>query len=156
MMLRGEFTRGDGLVIPNNITEFGAQLILQLAFQKSSTDLWMGLADVTPQNQLTVEQCGEPVLGTGGYKRQQLAPTPVDWPVAGSVNGEAYVESMALEFPVTDVAYSKQIRRMFLTASLDSLTAQVFAVSGALAEPVIIGPTTPEAQRTFKYRIYLR
>src|SRR3546814_18255946 len=42
-MIRGEFIRGDGLVLPNNITSYGAELLLAAALQGVATTLHMCL-----------------------------------------------------------------------------------------------------------------
>lgn len=155
-MIRGEFIRADGKVIPNSLTEFGAQLILQLAFQNSATDLWLGLCNTVPSGGLQIETASEPTIGVGGYRRIQLAPTIVEWPIVGFINSEAYVESMFVTFSATGDGFDKPIRRLMLVASPDAATGNVFSVSSALPSLLTILPTTPEVERTFKYRLYLR
>lgn len=155
-MIRGEFIRADGKVIPNSLTEFGAQLILQLAFQNSTTDLWLGLCNTVPSSGLQIESTSEPTIGVGGYQRIQLAPTIVEWPTVGFLNGEAYVESMPVTFTATGSGFDKPIRRLMLVASHDSLTGNVFSISSALPSLLTVLPTTPAIERTFKYKLYLR
>src|SRR3546814_12798010 len=48
-MIRGEFIRGDGLVLPNNITSYGAELLLAAALQGVATTLHMCLGKCNPK-----------------------------------------------------------------------------------------------------------
>src|SRR3546814_20115663 len=44
-MIRGEFIRGDGLVLPKNITSYGAELLLPAALPGSETTIHMILGN---------------------------------------------------------------------------------------------------------------
>lgn len=155
-MLRGEFIRADGLVIPNNITVFGAQTILYAAMRNTVPTFWVGLVDAVPTQDLQIEDCQEPVIGTHGYGRIQILRSTPGWPGSGTVNAEPYVESDWLIWTATGGAFSLAIRRLMLVTSDVAVTGDVFALSAPLPEAILIDAATPEADRKFKYRIYLR
>lgn len=156
-MLRGEFVRGDGLVIPNNITTYGTEMILRWAFQAAPYDLHMGLANCSPALDLAIENLGEPTSGVNGYARQALAQDAVDWLTYGTLNGESYLESKEVIFEAVGGNFDAAINRMALIDSAAALTGTlVVALSNPLPTSLTITPTTPTVQRTFKYRIYAR
>lgn len=156
-MLRGEFIRGDGLVIPNNITTVGAKELLQRAIQGVvAFDMFVALVAGVFTPELQVDDLEEPVIGTGGYARIDLLQSPTDWPTVGQVNGEWYIESKPLVWAAVAVPFSAAITRMAIVDSESDLTGDVFALSGALPGDLTITPETEESDRTFRYRIYLR
>src|SRR3546814_13482258 len=59
-MIRGEFIRGDGLVLPNNITSYGAELLLAAALQGVATTLHMCLGKCNPKVDLDLNELNEP------------------------------------------------------------------------------------------------
>lgn len=155
--MRGEFIRGDGLVIPNNITTYGTEMILRWAFQDAAYALHMGLANCSPALDLAIESLNEPTIAVNGYARQALAKDNVDWLTYGTLNGESYLESKEVVFAATGGDFDKAIVRMALINSEAALTGTlVVALSNPLPAPIIITPTTPAPERTFKYRIYAR
>lgn len=156
-MLRGEFIRGDGLVIPNNIMTYGIEQILRWALQGDSPQLHMALADCNPTPGLLIQSLGEPTIGTNGYARQPLAQNNTDWPTTGTLNGEFYIESKAVVFTASGGNFSVPVTRTALVNSLAATTGQlVVALSNPFPASLLITPTTPEVERTFKYRIYGR
>lgn len=154
-MLRGEFRTPSGLVIPNNITKFGAETILAAALRNTVPTFWVGLVDGVPDPALLIQNLQEPSF-TNGYGRIQIARSNVGWPGAGDVNGEPYLESGWLTFAASGGNFSKSIRRMMIVATQSGTTGNVIALSAALPALRLITPTTPLADRQFKYRIYLR
>jgi len=158
-MLRGEFIRADGLVIPNNITQFGAKTILGAAYAAEAPRFFVGLVEAAPSSTLQIENCAEPTIGVGGYARQEIPRTAVGWPVQGDVNGEPYIESRWLTWEAS-ADYSRSIRRLMLLAgdsdTLTDITGPVMALSAALPAPLIVKPATILQERRFKYRVYLR
>lgn len=151
--MRGEFIRGDGLVVPNNVTLLGATRFLQAAFQAQHYGIWMGLCSGVYDPNLTLPDIGEPDF-VNGYNRINYYADSGNWPTIGTVNNETFVESLASTFVATGAGFDKPISRMFLTDSSGS--TNVLALSGALPAPMTILPSTPVEQRTFKYRFYLR
>lgn len=156
-MLRGEFIRGDGLVLPNNITTYGAELILRAALQGVATTLHMALGKCNPRPDLALEDLNEPTISTNGYARQTISQDDVDWLTKGELNGEVYLETRAFLFEPTGDGFDKEITRPVIVnhATLTEGTL-VVAVGSALPAAVILTPETPEEERTFKYRIYAR
>lgn len=144
-MLRGQFIRGDGAIIPNNITKAGALLLLKGCFQDVTRGFILHLADAAYTPDLAVADLGVP-SNLGGYAGKE-----VTFPTSGFVNNEAYVESAAAVWAPT-VAYSKTISRLALLAEPGTI---VFGVSQAFA-PIVLTPDTAIELRTFRYRVYLR
>jgi hypothetical protein len=68
-MFRGEFHRADGLVIPNNVTIFGAQSILTGFARNTVPTFFVGLCNAVYQPDLTLAQLEEPTIATNGYAR---------------------------------------------------------------------------------------
>ncbi len=154
-MLRGEFHCANGLVIPNNITKFGAATILAAAMRNTVPAFWVGLVDGVPDPDLQLEDLTEPTF-TNGYARIAITRDGTGWPTTGEVNGEPYIESGWLTWAATGGNFSEQIRRMVIVPDDTDTTGNVFALSAALPALLTITPTTLEADRRFKYRIYLR
>lgn len=155
MKLRGEFIRANGLVTPNNVTKVGAQKILDLCFREGSNEFWVGLCTGAFDPGLQVEDLVEPTF-TNGYARKQLQNDLDDWPTSGEINGERYVESKDLVWVAAPAAFSAAVTRMFICFDDVATVGDVFALSAALPDEFIIGPTTLVADRTFRYRLYLR
>jgi hypothetical protein len=155
-MLRGEFIGGNGLVLPNNITKFGAESLLSMALRDSGLTLWVGLVDAVADAELQIEDVEEPTLGVGGYARLPIDRSELGWPVAGLVNDEPFLESRMLTWAASGVDFDKPIRRMMIVTSSTALTGAVFALSTPLPAARTITTITAESLRQFKYRIYLR
>lgn len=155
-MIRGEFIRGDGLVIPNNVTTYGVKSIFQWALRNENYGLEMALANCNPNPLLDLADLNEPTLGVNGYARQPIART-ADWPVFGELNGENYYETVVKVFTATGAGFDKPITRMALVNSSAAVNGLlVVALSAPLPAPLTILPTTPVEERSFKYRIYGR
>ena len=156
-MLRGEFVRGDGLVIPNNITTYGAGQILSAAFRSDALTLHIGLANCNPHPLLNLNQLNEPTIGVNGYARQTIGQDSTDWPTIGSLSGETYFETRAFIFEPTGAGFDKPITRpVIVNHATATVGLLVVAVGSALPEEVTLLPATDVALRTFKYRIFAR
>lgn len=155
-MLRGEFRRADGLVIPNNVTTAGTLAILNLAFRGTNDTLWIGLCEAVYEPDLLIQDVDEPTLATNGYVRKELQANLTDWPTAGELNGETYIESKDLIWVASGGAFDHAISRMFASFEESALVGDVFALSAALPESITIDEDTPPENRTFRYRLYLR
>jgi len=156
-MLRGQFIRGDGLIVPNNVTLYGAKKILTLAMTQVETSFFMALVDAQPDSGLQIEDLEEPTIGENGYARQSVERTSlVGWPTVGDLNGEAFIESKAFSFAAAGGAFDKEVRRIAFVESANALEGDVIALSAAFPSKILIDPDTPVEQRTFKYRLYLR
>lgn len=156
MSFHGQFQFKNGLVIPNNITTFGIQSILNMAFLDTNLDLWVGLCSAIYDPALQIENITEPTIGVNGYARQQITRDATGWPGAGTTNLQPYIESADLVWLPVGGAFDQAISRMFLCASENAVTGDVFAISGTLNEEVTWDPDTLEEDRTLKYRIYSR
>jgi len=155
-MLYGQFTFKNGLIVPNNITTFGIQTILDMAFLDTDSDLWVGLCSAIYAPDLQIENLTEPTIGTNGYARQQITRDAAGWPGSGLTNLQPYVESDDLIWVPDGGAFDAAISRMFICLSETDTTGDVFAISGTLNEEVTWDTDTLEADRTLKYRIYSR
>lgn len=157
-MLRGEFIRGDGLVIPNNVTFVGAQTVLELALRDTNTDIFVGLCDGVYTPDLICQDLTEPTIGVNGYARIQLNRDGTDWPVSDSLNAQPYLESKDLVWAAVGGAFDQAITRMFIAFTATNVGANdpVFAISAALPSALTIDAATDLSDRTFKYRLYAR
>src|SRR3546814_18319486 len=77
-MIRGEFIRGDGLVLHNNITSYGAEILLAAALQGVATTLHMCLGTCIHKVVLDLNELKQPNIGTGTYARQSWRPDASD------------------------------------------------------------------------------
>lgn len=160
-MFRGEFTRGDGVRIPNNLTVFGIESLLHMALRgvdgtlvAAGGNFFVGLCGGVPDASLTPVSLAEPSLGVGGYQRVAVTRNTVGWPTSGNVNGEPFLTTGWLEWAASGVPFDQPIQRLFICASGLATLAPVIALSAPLPAPYVIGPSTPEAQRRFKYTLY--
>lgn len=152
-MLHGEFRRGDGLTIPNNITDEGARRLLDAACVNISVEFWVGLVSAVPTRELEISDVIEP-SAANGYARQQISRSEAGWPIRSTFNGEPYVESANLVWEPVGGSFDQPIRRLMLCTALTG--GEVLALSTPLPAELTIGLATPVQDRTFKYRIYLR
>jgi hypothetical protein len=157
-MLRGEFRFNNGLVLPNNVTEAGSAAILAAALRNTPITFWVGLCSAVYAPDLRIEDLVEPTLLTNGYARLAVArdSTADGWPGGGLVNGENYLESKALTWSAVDEPFDESVTRMFICQTQDGLAGDVLALSAALPDDLLIGVDTPEVDRTFRYRLYMR
>ena len=155
-MFRGEFRCANGLVIPNNVTIFGAQSILAGFARNDVPTFFVGLCNAVYEPDLTLADIEEPTIATNGYARIPLARDAIGWPSDGLVNNEPYVESLSLVWAAVDGEFDKAVTRMFITPEETALVGDLFCISGALPDELIVDPDTLEADRTFKYRLFAR
>ena len=154
--MRCEFIRGDGLVLPNNVTNAGIVRLLGALFQTAdyaSTALYMGLCDGVYSPAMTISSITEPTSGTNGYARVNLPRASTTW-TQGNLSGEPYVECEPVVFAPTSTGFDQPITRAFISSNLTG--EAVLMLSSPLAIPVTLTPSTPLIERTFKYRLYLR
>lgn len=154
--MRGEFRFQNGLIVPNNVTTYGAQSILAGFARDTAPVFWVGLCNAVYEPDLTLADIEEPTLATNGYARLAVTRDIVGWPSDGLVNGEPYIESKSLTWAAAGGPFDKAITRMFITPEESALVGALFCISGALPDELEIDPDTDEQDRTFKYRIYLR
>lgn len=155
-MFRGEFHRADGLVIPNNVTIFGAQAILAGFARNTVPPFFVGLCNAVYQPDLTLAQIEEPTIGVNGYARIALARDNVGWPNIGLVNNEPYIESLALVWAAVVGPFDKAVTRMFITPEESAIVGDLFCLSGPVPDEFVIDTDTLLADRTFKYRLFAR
>lgn len=155
-MFRGEFHRANGLVIPNNVTIFGAQSILEGFARNTVPTFFVGLCNAVYEPELSLADIEEPTIATNGYARIPLPRDATGWPSDGLVNNEPYIESLALVWSAVGGAFDKAITRMFITPEESALVGDLFCLSAALPEEFTIDEDTVEADRTFKYRLFAR
>lgn len=143
-MIRGEY-EVNGVIVPNQLTVFGAQAIWKAAFWGISNTWYLGLCTRLPSDHLLLDTMGEPGA-TNGYARQAIPLNPASWPVIGLVNNETYAETESLTFPATG-AYDTDVSRLFVTDG-DYVISVSSQIPGGLQ--IIDSPFT------VKYRIFLR
>lgn len=151
-MLRGEFIRGDGLRIPNNITRAGVEALLRAACQNESLSFYMALADCVPDPDLVLADAGEPTA-TNGYARVLIERDSTGWPTVDDVSGEVYAETKPAVFTASGGNFSRESSRIMLVSASSAGTP--LAVSSAFTS-ITITPATAEELRTFVYRLYMR
>jgi hypothetical protein len=155
-MMRGEFIRADGLIIPNNVSLAGAEVFLRAAFQGVAPTFFVGLVAGAPTLDMTMTNMAEPTIGVNGYQRIQLTRDDDGWPIVATSATECYVES---EFALWEAApgpFDKPVQRLALVGSgVYAVGAPVYALSGLMPAEIIIAPTTDESLRKFKYRLYI-
>lgn len=155
-MMRGEFIRADGLVIPNNVSLAGAEAFLRAAFQDTNPSFWVGLVTGAPTLGMKMADMVEPTHGVNGYSRLQLTRDADGWPIVSTSATEVYVESEFLTWTAIGGPFDKPVQRLALLGSdVYSVDAPVYALSGLMPAEIVIGPATDESLRKFKYRLYI-
>lgn len=156
MRLRGEFERSDGLVIPNNVTTVGAQVLLGAALRNTVPVFWVGLCSAVYAPDLRIEDLTEPTIGVNGYARVGVTRDAAGWLTDGVVNGEVFFETLQLVWAAAGGPFNQAITRMFLCGTQNGVNGDVYALSAALPDDLTINPATLLADRTFKYRLFAR
>ena len=155
-MFKGEFRWSNGLVIPNNVTIFGAQSILAGFARNTVPTFFVGLCNAVYEPDLTLADIEEPTIGVNGYARIPLSRDITGWPSDGLVNNEAYIESLTLVWEAVGGAFDKAVTRMFITPVESALVGALFCLSAPLPEELEIDEDTLEVDRSFKYRLFAR
>lgn len=154
--MRGQFIRGDGLVIPNNISKAGAAMVLAAAFRDTVPSFYAGLVVGSPTPDMTLSDMVEPAVGTHGYARIAITRDETGWPTVGEVGDSQYISTDWLTWTASGGAFSEAIQRvaLFGTNVVDP-TNQIYALSIPLPSAYIIDASTPLDNRRFKYQIFL-
>lgn len=157
-MLRGEFRFQNGLIVPNNVTINGAGAILKAALRNTAIQFWVGLCSAVYEPDLQIEDLTEPTLATNGYTRLAVLrdDTTDGWPGDGILNGENYLESKLLTWAAVGGPFDEPVTRMFLCQTENGLTGDVLALSAPVPDEFVIDVDTPEVDRSFRYRLYIR
>jgi hypothetical protein len=160
---RGEFRTSSGLILPNNLTDYGAEEMLKMALQgddgtlvASGGSFWIGLCVGLPTLGLQIEDLVEPTIGTNGYARKEITRDSTGWPNSGTVNGQFYLETADLIWEASGGAFDQDVQRLFFMDSETDTTGDLIALSASLPDPITIDESTLEVNRTFRYRIYSR
>lgn len=155
-MLRGEFIRGDGLVLPNNLSLAGSEAILTCWARNTIPTFVFGLVKGTPTQNMTQNDMVEPTIGTNGYARIPITRDAAGWPVFGNVGVENYIGTPPLVFKPVGGAFNNEVQRVALFDTTNQVPSNpVFALSAPLPNPVVLDTTTPPEEYTFYYRLYL-
>ncbi len=143
------------------ISLHGCEWLLKAAArdQELSASLWAGLVTGIPTKAGDRADLVEPTLGVNGYARIQLNRNNVDWPTEGIVGNERFVETKDLIWLPVGGNYDQEIDRVALFFTQNNtagpaLVDKYFGVSVPLPAPITLGPATPLAARTFRFRIY--
>jgi len=154
--MRGQFIRGDGLILPNNVSQAGAAMILRGAFRLTSQPIYAALVRGAPTLSMRMVSMSEPTIGVNGYNRVFIPQDENSWPQLGEFNSETFIRSMWLPFAAVGGSFDKPIQRIALVGSaIYNPTDPVFALSAPLEVPLVITPDTPLAYRRFRYQFYL-
>lgn len=156
--IRGEFRRGDGLILPNNLSLYGSQAILTAWALGTVPTFWFGLVKGAPTATMTENDMQEPTLGLHSYQRVEVLrdTSQQGWPDFGNVGVENYIGTGPMQFVPQAGAFDKAIQRvaMFIT-NVHNPSNPVCALSAPLPDEVILDMLTPIEQCTFFYRLYL-
>jgi len=154
--MRGQFIRGDGLVIPNNISQAGAAMILAAAFRNDVPTFYAGLVTGMPDATMTLGDMVEPTVGTNGYGRIAIPRNSTGWPTQALVGGLRMISTDWLTWTPTGAGFNQPIQRvaLFGTNVVDSGN-DIYALSAPLPAPVDLEAATPLGERQFKYQIFL-
>lgn len=154
--MRGQFVRGDGLVIPNNVSMAGAEMILGAAFRHESVSVYCALVRGTPTVDMVMGDMVEPTIGVNGYSRVAITQDSTGWPVIAAYGTEMYIESSFRVWVGLNDGFSEPIQRIALVGSNTyDAGLDVWALSAPMPEEVRITPSTPLNQRRFKYQLFL-
>ncbi len=155
--MRGKFVRGDGVILPNNVTEFGQEALLDYVVGRAIPSLlYLALANCTPSAGLQLENMGEPTIGENGYARIPLDRNSLNWPMVGDDLGVHWVRSLPVTWDAIGGAFSSAVTRVALVVSqTDVVGPGIIAVSAAF-DPITITPATPSAMRSFAYQLYAK
>jgi hypothetical protein len=154
--MRGQFIRGDGLVIPNNISRAGAQMILTAAFRNTIPTFYVALVTGVPSADMNMSHMNEPTIGVNGYTRIGLTRDLAGWPATGIVGAQSYIESAWMTWVPTGAGFDKPIQRLaLLGANTVDPGHSVYALSVPFPAPETLLPSTPVDNRKFKYQIFI-
>lgn len=154
--MRGQFIRGDGLIIPNNVTLDGAAMILAAALRNTVPSFWYGLVTGNPLNTMVSTDIVEPAIGTNGYARIQVTRDATGWPTIATNGTEKLAQTKNLVWLPAGGNFDKPIQRLALfDAAGYSPTGKIYALSAPLPAAVVLGPATPAPQRTFVHQLYI-
>ena len=137
----------------NLITYEGQLALLQKIFAESGslyvagsarTSLYVGLCNQIPTRGMELTSITtEPVAAVGDYIRQE-------WEIGSLASGNsfvkrnnfAYIEGPVITFTASESAFSRAVRRFFMTtASTESTAGILLSVSGPLPQPVLVAAT---------------
>lgn len=154
--MRGRFIRGDGLILPNNVSLAGAEMVLKSAFRLTAQSLWAALVFGPPTTDMVIGDLVEPTIGVNGYERVEITQDIVGWPTIGTLGSEKYIETDWLEFEATGGNFDEGVQRVaLLGAETYDVNQDVFSLSAMMPAEIIITPTTDLADRRFKYQFFL-
>lgn len=154
--MRGQFIRGDGLVIPNTVSIAGARMLLDAALKNIVPTFYMGLVKGVPTPGMTLGDMQEPTIGVHGYARKAIARSVAGWTTSGYVGNEAFLATDFLDFTPVGGVYDKSIQRcMLLPSTSVDPTTPVYSLSAALPAEVILDPAMDHGLLIFQYQLFL-
>lgn len=149
MIFRGEYIiLGSGLVIPNVVTQEGAQLIWEMAFRGSDSEVaeggnfYLGLTgeSYTPDSTHTMADLADEPSSTGSYARQAITRDAAGWPTVDISGGLARARSEEVDFTAVTDPYDRAISRLFLCTSASGSSGKLISVSAPFPEARTISP----------------
>lgn len=145
--------------VPNAVVAEGEAAFLAMIAKDDQTivagggNFYIGLMGATYDNDTTLSTLiGEPGA-TGGYARQAVARNGTGWPVADTVSGIHRVATLVATFTASGADFDEEIQRAFLCSVVSGASGTLFAVSGALPDPV---PIVDGQDFDVQYELYLR
>lgn len=152
--MRGQFIRGDNLILPNNISLAGAEMILAAAFRNDVPTFFMALVTGVPDADMTMATMAEPTVANG-YERKAITRDGAGWPTVGVIGNERFISTDWIEWiPTGDFDVAIQRVALLSDDAIDP-TLDVYALSVPLPDPIILGASSTLDQRRFKYQIFL-
>lgn len=155
-MLNGQFTRADGLIMPNTITNEGRKQLLGSAFQGDAMTLYAALVFGSGGPIVLESDLLEPTIGVNGYARVALAKNDVDWPNLDMEGALARISSKVMTWTATGTGFDHEVNRvaLMLGNARDNARA-VWSVGSVMLDSITVIPTTPLIQRQFSYSVRL-
>lgn len=145
----------------SNATIFGRSVLLAAALRNTVPTFYVGLVDASPDPELLIADCIEPTIGVNGYQRIQITRNGAGWISSGILNNQPWLESDWLIWAAAGGPFDQSVQRMMLVMNATNVDAdesdantKVIALSSAMPLALTVDPTTLEADRKFKYRIY--
>lgn len=154
--MRGQFVRGDGLVIPNTVSLAGAQMLLTAALRNTVPTIYAALVKGFPTAGMLIDNLTEPTIGTNGYERIAISRDSTGWPTLSNLGSEAYIETDWLTWAASGGPFNQEVNRVCLIGTNTyTPTDPVYALSGPFEAFTTIDVPTDLDLRRFKYQLFI-
>lgn len=138
------------------LTKLGCSTLLKAFQGLNPGPLYLALVSGLPAADPDMTSFDEPSIGVNGYNRILLDDNLTDWPTLSELNNEQFLESKQVTWTATGAGFIQPVTRVILVNHETALTGKIILGVGAAFPELVIGPSTPSIDRSFKFRIYLR